>query len=130
MEWSVELDERERFIRATQWDEFTLEDQANFISDIFTSSYWRTGFGVLIDYRGLNISPLSEGDLQAIAVIFSSVRKRIESSKLALLCDRDELFEAGKEFGMMLASKVENNVIVFRDEAAAIEWLTARPPTL
>jgi hypothetical protein len=82
MEWSVELDENERFIRATEWGDFDLDDQASFLSDIFTSPYWRPGFGVLIDYRDLNLATLTEGDLEAIRVIFQSVRKRIEASKL------------------------------------------------
>ena len=125
MEWSVELDEKERFIRAAQWDRFSLEDEALFLSDIFTSSYWRPGLGVLIDYRGLDISDLDSGDLTAITVIFQSVRKRVESSRMALLCDSDLLFEVGKHFGMMLAPKLENSVVVFRDEAAAVAWLAA-----
>jgi hypothetical protein len=125
MEWSVELDERERFIRATEWGDFTLDDQASFLSDIFTSPYWRPGFGVLIDYRDLNLSTLDEGDLEAIRVIFQSVRKRIESSKLAILCDTEASFEIGKEFASLMAPKLENQVVVFRDESAAINWLSA-----
>lgn len=126
MEWIVELDERERFIRATQWDEFSLEEQARFLSDIFTSSYWRPGFGVLIDYRGLKVAGLEGGDLTAIVTILQSIRKRIDSSRIALLCDSDVLFELGKEFSMILAPKLANTVVVFRDEPTAIDWLTAK----
>jgi hypothetical protein len=125
MEWVVELDERERFIRATQWDQFSLEEQARFLSDIFTSSYWKPGLGVLIDYRGLKVDNLTGGDLTAITVILQSIRKRIESSRIALLCDSDRLFSLGREFGMLLAPKLENNVVVFKDEDAAIAWLAA-----
>ena len=125
MEWVVELDERERFIRATQWDEFSLEEQARFLSDIFTSPYWKPGLGVLMDYRGLKVDNLTGGDLTAITVILQSVRKRIESSRIALLCDNDRLFALGREFGMLLAPKLENNVVVFKDEEAAIAWLAA-----
>ena len=128
MEWSVELDEHERFIRATEWGDFTLDDQASFLSDIFTSPHWRPGFGVLIDYRELNLSTLSEGDLEAIRVIFQSVRKRIEASKLAILCDTEESFEVGKAFASLMAPKLDNKVVVFLDEDAAIEWLNADRP--
>jgi hypothetical protein len=128
MEWSVELDENERFIRATEWGDFDLDDQASFLSDIFTSPYWRPGFGVLIDYRDLNLATLTEGDLEAIRVIFQSVRKRIEASKLAIFCATDESFEIGKAFAELMAPKVENQVVVFRDENAAIAWLTAGTP--
>jgi hypothetical protein len=128
MEWSVELDERERFIRATEWGDFTLDDQASFLSDIFTSPYWRPGFGVLIDYRDLNVGTIAEGDLEAVRVIFQSVRKRIEASKLAILCDSDESFEVGKGFAELMAPKLENQVVVFRDENAAIDWLSTDTP--
>ena len=126
MEWVVELDERERFIRATQWDEFSLEEQAHFLSDIFTSPHWKPGLGILMDYRNLQVDNLTGGDLTAITVILQSIRKRIESSRIALLCDDDRLFELGREFGMLLAPKLENHVVVFKDEAAAIAWLAAR----
>jgi hypothetical protein len=69
---------------------------------------------------------LDEGDLAVVRTIFQSSRHRLESSKLALLCDTDELFELGKHFGEMIASKLENNLFVFRDEQAAVDWLTAR----
>lgn len=125
MEWLVELDERERFIRATQWDEFDLDDQARFLSDIFTCPEWRPGLGVLFDYRDLKVTELAEADLAAIRVILQSARRRLEASKLALLCDSDELFEVGRYFGELMAEKMENRVVIFRDENAAIEWLTS-----
>ncbi len=125
MQWKVELDESGRFVRAWEWDEFSLDDQAQFLSDIFTGPHWRTGLGVLIDYRGLKVTVLEEADLNAIRVIFQSARRRLSDSRLALLCDTDELFELGKHFGEMLAAKIENQVVVFRDENAAIEWLKA-----
>jgi hypothetical protein len=125
MEWKVELDESGRFVRAWEWDEFSLDDQAAFLSDIFTGEHWSPGLGVLIDYRGLNVSQLDESDLSAIRVIFQSARKRLAESKIALLCDTNELFELGAHFGELLASKLENRVVVFRDEQAAVNWLRA-----
>ncbi len=125
MEWIVELDERGRFIRATQWDDFDLDHQAHFLTDIFAGPHWKPGIGILFDYRGLKVTQLSEADLATIRVIFQSVRKRLGVSKLALLCDSDELFEVGKHFGEMIAEKMENQLVIFRDEQAAINWLTA-----
>ena len=123
MKWKVELDER-GFVRARQWDEFTLDDQADFLIAIFAGSHWRTGLGVLFDYRGLIISNISEGDLMAIRVMFQSARHRLEESRMALLCDSDELFEIGRHFGEMLAEKIDTRWVIFRDEEAAIAWLT------
>jgi hypothetical protein len=123
MQWKVEFDEARRFVRARQWDEFSLDDEAKFLSDIFVNPEWHSGLGVLFDYRGLNISNLDMADLNAITVIFQSARRRLADSKLALLCDSDELFEVGREFGILLAPRVENQVVIFRDEAAAINWL-------
>ena len=128
MEWKVELDESGKFVRAKQWDEFSLDDQADFLTAIFTGPHWKPGLGVLFDYRGLIMGELDEGDLAVVRTIFQSSRHRLESSKLALLCDSDELFELGKHFGEMLASKLENNVFVFRDEQAAVDWLAAKSP--
>jgi hypothetical protein len=125
MKWKVELDESGKFVRAWEWDEFTLEDQALFLSDIFTGPHWHPGLGVLIDYQGLKVTELTEADLTAIRVIFQSVRNRLAQSKIALLCDTDELFALGAHFGELLASKLENRVVVFRDENAAVDWLTA-----
>jgi hypothetical protein len=125
MQWKVDFDESGQFVRAKQWDEFDLDDQARFLSDIFVSPRWTPGLGVLFDYRGLKIGTLDEGDLATISAIFQSARRRLEDSKLALLCDSDELFEVGKHFGMLIAPKLENNLFIFRDEKAAIDWLTA-----
>ena len=123
MKWKVELDER-GFVRARQWDEFTLDDQADFLSATFAGTHWRSGLGVLFDYRGLIISSISEGDLAAIRVMFQSAKRRLEASKFGLLCDSDELFEIGRHFGEMLAEKMDNRWVIFRDEDAAIAWLT------
>ena len=126
MQWLVEFDERGKFLRAEQWDEFDLDDQARFLSDIFTDPNWQNGLGILIDYRDLKVTALSEADLAAVRVIFQSVRRRLADSKLALLCNSDELFEVGKHFGEMIAEKMDNRLVVFRDEQAAIDWLTSR----
>jgi len=124
MQWKVEFDEARHFVRAKQWDEFSLDDQAKFLSDLFKDPKWRAGLGVLFDYRGLKVSDLDMGDLNTVAVIFQSARKKLIDSKMALLCDSDELFDVGREFGVLLAPRVENQVVIFRDEAAAINWLT------
>ena len=125
MQWKVELDESGKFVRARQWDEFSLDDQVTFLAEIFAGDHWQPGLGVLFDYRGLKISTLDEGDLAVVRTVFQSARRRLESSKMALLCDSDELFELGRHFGELLASKLENRLVVFRDEDAAIQWLTA-----
>ena len=126
MQWKVELDESGDFVRAWQWDEFSLEDEALFLSDIFAGAHWRSGLGVLIDYRGLKVTDLTEADLAAIRVIFQSARRRLASSRIALLCDTDVLFALGTHFGEMLASKLDNQVVVFRDEEAAVNWLATK----
>jgi hypothetical protein len=123
MQWKVEFDEARRFVRAKQWDEFSLDDQAMFLSDIFADPRWHAGLGVLFDYRGLDVSTLDMGDLNTVAVIFQSARKKLVDSKMALLCDSDELFEIGREFGVLLAPRVETQVVIFRDETAALNWL-------
>jgi hypothetical protein len=128
MQWKVEIDERGGFVRARQWDEFSLDDQADFLTAIFTGPHWETGLGVLFDYRGLVMGSLDEGDLAVVRTIFQSSRQRLESSRLALLSDSDELFGLGEHFAEMLASKIESNVRVFRDEQAAIDWLAAGRP--
>lgn len=95
-----------------------------FLSDIFTGPHWHAGLGVLIDYHDLKVNELTEADLTAIRVIFQSVRNRLAQSKVALLCGTDELFALGAHFGELLASKLEDRVVVFRDENA-VAWLTA-----
>lgn len=125
MKWKVELDQSGKFVLAKQWDQFDLDDQAKFLTDIFAGEHWRPGLGVLFDYRGLIADNLDEGDLAAVGTIFQSARRRLESSRLALLCDSDELFEIGKQFGILLAPKLENQLVIFRSEDAAKAWLTA-----
>lgn len=125
MHWKVELDKSGKFVRAKEWDVFDLDDQAQFLTDIFAGAHWKPGLGVLFDYRGLIVVSLDDGDLAAISTIFQSARRRLESSRLALLCDEDELFEVGKKFGELLAPKLENQLVIFRDEKAAVDWLLA-----
>jgi len=125
MKWKVELDSSGKFVRAKQWDDFDLDDQAQFLSDAFGGDHWRTGLGVLFDYRGLTVAPLTEADLAAVKTIFQSVKHRIAESKIALLCDNEELFEIGRHFGELLAPKLDNQLVIFQHEGAAIDWLTA-----
>jgi hypothetical protein len=125
MQWNVEFDEARNFVRARQWDEFDLDHQAKFLSDIFANPHWHAGMGVLFDYRGLKTTNLDMADLNTITVIFQSARRRLVDSKMALLCDSDALFEVGREFGILLAPRLENQVVIFRDEDMAINWLTA-----
>ncbi len=125
MQWKVEMDESGGFVRARQWDEFSLDDQSRFMTAIFTGSHWRPGLGVLFDYRGLIMGELDDGDLAVVTTIFQSARRRLAESKMALLCDSDELFELGEHFRTMLAPKLENTVFIFRDEQAAVDWLVA-----
>jgi hypothetical protein len=125
MEWKVDLDQSGKFVRARQWDDFDLDDQADFLSATFSGDHWRPGLGILFDYRGLKIATLSEGDLAAVKVIFQSVRNRISSSKIALLCDDPALFEVGRHFGELLAPKLENEVFIFQNEEIATNWLKA-----
>jgi hypothetical protein len=125
MQWKVDFDEAHGFVRARQWDHFSLDDQAKFLSDIFASPNWHAGMGVLFDYRGLKVDTLDGGDLTTVSVIFQSARKKLVDSKMALLCDSEELFEVGRSFGELLAPKLENKVVIFQNETAAIEWLTA-----
>jgi hypothetical protein len=129
MQWKVEFDDARGFVRARQWDEFSLDDQAKFLSDIFAAPDWHAGMGVLFDYRGLKVATLDTADLNTVSVIFQSARRRLAHSKMALLCDSDELFEVGRAFGELLAPKLENQVVIFRDENAAMNWLTARSKT-
>ncbi|HUR98470.1 MAG TPA: hypothetical protein VMZ26_10435 [Pyrinomonadaceae bacterium] len=124
MQWKVEFDEARNFVRARQWDEFSLDDQAKFLSDIFKDPHWHAGMGVLFDYRGLQVGSMDAADLNTITVIFQSARRRLVDSKMALLCDSDTLFEVGREFGVLLAPRLENQVVIFRDENMAIDWLT------
>ena len=77
MQWNVEIDESGQFVRAKQWDEFDLDEQAKFLTAIFTGPHWKPGLGVLFDYRGLVVRTLDEGDLAAVTTIFQSARRRL-----------------------------------------------------
>jgi len=123
MEWKIELDERGDFLRAKQWEMFSLEEQAYFLSDIFSAPDWQPGFPLLIDYTNLLIGNIDSRQMERITEFFARMRSVIGAGRIALLSQSDVQFGLGRQFQMLVDTRTDAEIGVFRDEQAAVEWL-------
>ena len=128
MRWKIDLDSARGFVRAIQSETYSAAEEAKFLNEIFGSDFWRPGLSLMIDYSGLSIDNVESEDVENTSDLLCELEEHLGASRLALLCDTDDKFGVGRQFQMMVETQIKGDVRVFRDEEAAIEWLTNGRP--
>ena len=128
MKWNIEFDEPNGFLRAYQSGNFKPADQASFLSDIFSSQFWRTGLPLMIDYCHLKMANIGYTEMLSSVEFLIAINKTLGPGKIALLCDDDEQFGIGRQFQMIALISLDREIAVFHSGRAAIGWLIGQHP--
>ena len=126
MKWNIQFDQDNGFLRAYQSGNFTSADQASFLSDIFSSQFWRTGLPLMIDYCHLDVENIGYSDIISSSEFLIALNGTLGPGKIALLCDDDEQFGIGRQFQMIALINLDREIAVFHSGRAAIGWLTGQ----
>lgn len=124
MKWNIEFDELNGFVRAYQSGDFSLDDQAAFLSDIVSSPRWQFGTPLMIDFCHLLVDDIFYSEVSSVSHMMATLTAQLGPGKIALLCEDEAQFGLGRQFQMMAEGSVGREIRVYRDEAAAIKFLT------
>jgi len=126
MNWNIEFDSTHGFIRTRQSGSFSLAEEAAFLTDVFRSPHWKYGLPLLMDFSDLTVTSVGYVDVTAVGSFFTTFRTKLGPGMIALLCDDDEKFGLARQFQIMCEADIGREIRVFRDEAEAISYLTAK----
>jgi hypothetical protein len=129
MIWNIRHDTVREYVHAYQSGHFSVEEQAAFLKAIFSAAFWQPGLPLIIDYCALEMEKISSVNVEAVRQIITLLEDRLGSGRLALLCDDDEQFGIGRQFQSAVSMHIKRDVKVFRDQDAAIDWVTTSEPT-
>jgi hypothetical protein len=124
MKWNIEFDKLYGFVRAYQSGDFSLDDQAAFLSDIVSSPHWQFGAPLMIDFCHLLVDDIFYSEVSSTSDMMTTLTAQLGPGKIALLCDDETQFGLGRQFQMIAEVSVGREIRVYRDEAAAIRFLT------
>jgi hypothetical protein len=123
MKWNIQFDEPNGFLRAYQSGNYTRADQAAFLSDIFSSTFWHTGLPLMIDYCHLDVENIGYTEIASSSEFLISLNRTLGPGKIALLCDDDEQFGVGRQLQMIALIYLDREILVYKGVRAAIDWL-------
>jgi hypothetical protein len=124
MHWNIRNDTDSGYVHAYQSGPFSAEEQAAFLSAIFGSPFWQPGTPLIIDYCSLDMDNVGSGSVEVTRQQLAALNGQLGLGKLALLCDNDEKFGVGRQFQALVEDDLDREVRVFRDEDAAVDWVT------
>ena len=124
MHWNIRHDTERNYVHAYQSGPFSLEEQASFLNGIFTSPFWQAGTPLIIDFCSLEMNNIDNGRLEIARQLMTDLNAHMGGGRLALLCNDDEKFGVGRQFQSSVESYLDREVGVFRDEDAAVDWVT------
>ncbi len=90
---------------------------------VLTHEKWYPGCGLLLNHADLNAAPLTSEDIRTIGTIGTKYQDQLQSTKVALLANRDLEFGLGRMWQVFSAKEREGYRKVFRSRDEAIAWL-------
>ena len=124
MHWNIRHDTDRNYVHAYQSGQFSIREQASFLSAIFTAEFWQPGTPLVIDYCSLEMEGLDNRKLETVRYLLSILNEQLGAGRLALLCNGDEEFGVGRQLQSLAALYLDKEVAVFRKEEAAVDWVT------
>jgi hypothetical protein len=124
MHWNIRYDDKRGYVHAYQSGAFSTSEQSAFLNAIFSSAFWQPGTPLIIDYCSLEMENVGSGSVEVTRQQIAALGEQLGRGKLALLCDNDEKFGVGRQFEAVVEDDLECQVRVFREEEAAIDWVT------
>jgi hypothetical protein len=125
MNWSATYIQDKHYVEIVFEGNFTAEGLIQMMDDVAAREYWKPGMNVLSDLRKV------EFDLDSLAAIRKASEgrlkkeKQIGNGKSALLMNTLADYGRGRQYQLLIESKISASLRVFTDEKEAIDWLTA-----
>lgn len=122
MDWTIKWLDSTEYVQANMVGAFKLADARSAISDIVDDPEWNNGdkllVGLYVDAGNINVS-----DIEAMSEMMGLLDDRIGMSRIAIVGSSDLQFGLSRQFQMNAASHTTADVMAFRSEAAAVQWL-------
>ncbi len=125
MNWSAEYIQDKHYVRIVAEGNFTAEGQLQMLEDIAARDYWQPGMNILCDFRKLEFNPDSLAVIREVSVNRLEKETQIGNGKSALLMNSLADYARGRQYQLLIESKVSAHHRVFIDEKEALDWLFA-----
>jgi hypothetical protein len=123
MDWSAEYIEDEHYVRIIIEGVFTAEGQLQMMEDITARKYWQPGMNVLCDFRNVEFDADSLTAIREASINRRKKETKIGNGKSALLMNSLADYARGRQYQLLVESKVSARLRVFTGEAEALDWL-------
>jgi hypothetical protein len=125
MKWSAEYIPDKHYVCIVAEGDFTVEGQLQMMEDVAARDYWQPGMNILCDFRKLEFNPDSLPVIREVSVNRLKKDAQIGNGKSALLMNSLADYGRGRQYQLLVESKVSAHHRVFTDEKAALDWLLA-----
>lgn len=125
MNWSATYIQDKHYVEIVLEGNFTAESLIQMMDDVVAKEYWQPGMNVLSDFRKVKFDSDSLVAIRKVSEDRLKKDKQIGSGKSALLMNSLADYGRGRQYQLLIESKISASLRVFTDEKEAIDWLTA-----
>jgi hypothetical protein len=101
----------------------SLDDIEALNATIISDSHWRKGLGLLFDSTKVEYPTEPPLDMSRVADTVAKMNGEFIQSKMAMVVATNLQFGLARQYQILVESRGGSPVGVFRDDAAAIDWL-------
>ena len=124
MHWTIRHNTERNYVQAYQGGRYSLSDEASFLNAIFTSSFWRSGTPLVVNFSSMEMDNVDDGVVAIASRMVTLLNEQLGKGRFALVCDDNEKLKVGLQFKVLVAPNIDAEVNIFQDEDAAIDWAT------
>lgn len=124
MNWTIEYIAVDNYIKVTCNGTFSIEELPACFKKLFSSIYWKPDMNVLFDNRNFTFGQINLDKMRWAAIYFQQVSNQFGKGNVALLMKSVYSYGLGRQFQILSEDKLKNEIKVFIDEKAAIDWLS------
>lgn len=122
MPMTYTIDEDERLVRIVGTGRLTDEEMLECISSLRSDPKLDAGMNTLSDMRNIEVSFTSEGVVRMLAIMEDTAGRR-SASKAAIVVSSEVALGMARMVELRAEDRVDPSFRVFRDMAAACDWL-------
>lgn len=125
MNWSATYIQDKHYVEIVFEGDFTAEGLIQMMDDVVAREYWKPGMNVLSDFRKVKFDADSLAAIRKVSEGRLKKEKQIGSGKSALLMNSLADYGRGRQYQLLIESKISASLRVFTDKKEAIDWLLA-----
>src|SRR5215207_4126 len=123
MYWSFEPFHSPDYVLISAGGQFTDTDFADMLDELYRLDYWAPRTPILLDERGVDLSPATTEQLVNAAEYFLDQNAQLGYTKIAVLLRSHGAARVAERFGEAVRSQTKAVVEAFRDRKEAEAWL-------